>query len=824
MDLYAELRPKESTSTEENPSTSNQGSVLNINDHPLPVHTGTGETAIFQSTVFIEDGIYHRSIHHKIDLTSLKIYRIYYSHPVRWLLGFVIFINLMLSFFEYPSSMSLSSDYRFRDVTWHLPELGCGVMEGIEIVCLLVFLADCYAKFYLLGWRRFITRPWFVLYAFMVVISFVDIIVSLSFCEHRGSSPISLGYTLRIRRFFRPLFFIISSSIMKKFAKAAIKTLPQIFTVLFLLALHIYVFAMLGLLVFPREPQPTNSTNDTGYPPSGHSIPLENSSHASLITNYSYYEHFESQKYFGNIFDALTSLLVLLTTANHPDVMIPIYQFNRFSSLYFILFLGLGAFIILNLLIAVTYNQFRGFFLKSLRSSFRRRRVAFRAAFTILAKQTRKSSGSSRPELVSKGLVRRLLRRMRLNSKKISLMFTKLETTGGGTVNWPQFREIFDLVAQDSHQTRDTANESEYYTSFRPFHWFQYGIRHRFFNYFTYVISVVNVLLVTIELEIAYDESFTRADSRLAYYNLFFVIYYIVEQILKLIGYGGRRYFKSIGNVYEGFVTCTLFLLEFLVLVLYDSPKHSHDPLVDISYLNIIIRLMNIFIVLRLLRILVQVSYLKLLTSTMVDLIWNVRGFFGIIIVVYYLFAFLGMELFDDVDGPTTKCNPAPDYDTLLYYGNNFHDFASSLVTLWDVMVVNNWFVFLDKFACDSRFEKWAKLYFIVWWLVSAIICMNLFISLVLEIFLIKWEVWQRQTADGQSQTGSLEESAGWENQTGSSGEESQVWHLLCVYSLFNRLCYMISSHSPRPSLSIGSFQFFNVTHRKMRKCVTLKT
>jgi two pore calcium channel protein 2 len=795
VDLYADLKPKESTSTEENPSISDRTSLLNINDLPLPANTvNTSETPVIQSTVFIEDGIYHRSIHHKIDPTSLKIYRIYYSRPVRWLLGIVIFINLMLSFFEFPSSMSLSSDYRFRDITWHWPEPGCGVTEGIEIVCLLVFLVDCYAKFYLLGWRRFITRPWFVLYAIMVVISFVDMIVSLSFCEHRGSFPISLGYTLRIRRFFRPLFFIISSSIMKKFAKAAIKTLPQIFTVLFLLALHIYVFAMFGLLVFPREPQPINGTNETGYTPSGHSIPFENSSSSSPITNYSHYEHLESGKYFGNIFDALTSLLVLLTTANHPDVMIPIYQFNRFSSLYFILFLGLGAFIILNLLIAVTYNQFRGFFLKSLMSSFHRRRVAFRAAFTILAKQTRKLRGSSRPpsiELVSKDLVRQLLRKMHLSEKKISLMFTKLETTGGTvnqhqtqtqthTVNWQQFRDIFDVVDQDPHETRGTSNESEseYYTNYRPFQWFQLGIRHRFFNYFTYVISVVNVLLVTIELEIAYDESFTRADSRLAYYNLFFVIYYTVEQVLKLVGYGCRRYFRSIGNVYEGVVTCALLFLEFLVLVLYDSPKHSHDPLVDIQYLNIIIRLMNIFIVLRLLRILVQVSYLRLLTSTMVDLIWNVRGFFGIIIVVYYLFAFLGMELFDDVDGPTKTCHPAPDYDNLLYFGNNFHDFASSLVTLWDVMVVNNWFIFLDKFACDSRFGKWAKLYFIAWWLVSAIICMNLFISLVLEIFLIKWEVWQRRNLDERTQMGTLEESG---DQTESSGEGSQVCTMSCI-------------------------------------------
>ena len=773
VDLYADLRPKDTPSIDE--TTSDQSTLLNINDLPLPQHSN--ETAIFQSAVFIEDGFYHRSIHHKIDPTSLKIYRIYYSRPIRWLLGFFIFINLMLSFFEYPSSMSLSSDYRFRNVTWHWPEPKCGLTETIEIICLIVFLADCYAKFFLLGWRRFISRPWFVLYAIMVVVSFIDIIVSLSFCDYRDDTfPKSLGYTLRIRRFFRPLFFLISSSIMKKFTKAAVLTLPQIFSVLFLLALHIYVFAMFGLLVFPRSPVPTNGTNDTGHNPSGNSFPLLNTSNITLNTDYSFYEHLESKEYFGNIFEALTSLLVLLTTANHPDVMIPIYQFNRFSSLYFILFLGIGAFIILNLLIAVTYNQFRGFFQNSLQSSFRRRRVAFKAAFTLLAKQTRKSHNRavSRPggqELVSKDLVRRLLQRAKFGKKSVPLMYTKLETVGGNHINWQQFRDVFDVV-QDLSKSSDGQSGSLYYTNIRAFQWFQLAIRHKVFGYFTYVISIINVILVTIELEIAYNESFSRADSRLAYYNLFFVIYYATEQILKLVGYGCKNYFKNVGNVYEGLITCALILLEFIVLVLYDSPLHLHDPLVDINYLNIVIRLMNIFIVLRLLRILVQVSSLKLLVSTMVDLIWNVRGFFGIIVVIYYLFAFLGMELFHDVDGPSDPSKGCKlDYDNQFYFGNNFHDFASSLVTLWDVMVVNNWFLFLDKFACDSFFGTWAKLYFIVWWLVSAIICVNLFISLVLEIFLIKWEAWNKNSVDERSQG----EALGDDNQTGTSGEGSQV-------------------------------------------------
>ena len=722
--------------------------------------TDISETVIFQSAVFIEDGINYHSIHHRIDPASLKLYRIYYSKYVRWCLGFVIFINLMLAFVEYPTSLTLSSDKHFRDV-WHAADPLCGITESIELLCLTVFLVDCSLKFFLLGWRRFVRKPWLIVYSIMIALSFVDVGVSLSFCGSReDSSSRSLLYTVRVRRYCRPIFFLLSSTIMKKFIKAVVLTLPQIFSVLSLLVLHLYVFAMIGLLVFPRPTSYYNLTNASHPLPNATQsdyVPLLSSITPNVTQSnlsYSHYAQLEGKKYFSSVTQAFISLLVLLTTANHPDVMMPIYQYNRFSSIYFILFLGIGAYLILNLLIAATYNQFKGFFQNSLQSSFFRRRVAFRAAFSLLAKKTQQlqQKGGSRmnyvQEVVNKDFVRRLLQKARIPQKQIPQMYTKLETmTSSQCLNWQQFKDVFDLVSKEPTKVR--RERLPFYGHYRWLQWIQLVIRHNFFSYFTYILSIVNVLLITIELQISYENALERSDSRLAYYNLVFVFYYILEQILKLIGYGFKGYFKSFGNVYEGSLTIILVVIEILIIACSRGALASHRSQSEIFHYDTAIRIMNIVIVLRLLRIVAHIQRLRILISIIIDLFRNLSGFAGLMVIIYYIFALLGMSLFSDVDGESQKLDEdtgsswsetCGTYDNLNYYANNFHDFASSLVTLWDVMVVNNWYVFLEKFDRDSSLGTWSSIFFIMWWLVATIVGTNLFVSLVLDTFLIRWD------------------------------------------------------------------------------------
>ena len=68
----------------------------------------------------------------------------------------------------------------------------------------------------------------------------------------------------------------------------------------------------------------------------------------------------EGDKYFSGPLASLVSLFILTTTANNPDVMIPAYTANRWNVLFFVAYLLLTTFLILNAITALVYNNFSG--------------------------------------------------------------------------------------------------------------------------------------------------------------------------------------------------------------------------------------------------------------------------------------------------------------------------------------------------------------------------------------------------------------------------------------------------------------------------------
>jgi len=53
------------------------------------------------------------------------------------------------------------------------------------------------------------------------------------------------------------------------------------------------------------------------------------------------------------------NILILQTTANFPDIMLPIYKDNRFASLFFVAFLLINNVILLNLTLSVFYMNYK---------------------------------------------------------------------------------------------------------------------------------------------------------------------------------------------------------------------------------------------------------------------------------------------------------------------------------------------------------------------------------------------------------------------------------------------------------------------------------
>ena len=64
----------------------------------------------------------------------------------------------------------------------------------------------------------------------------------------------------------------------------------------------------------------------------------------------------------------------------------------------------------------------------------------------------------------------------------------------------------------------------------------------------------------------------------------------------------------------------------------------------------------------------------------------------------------------------------------------NFNDFPASLITLFHIMVVNNWYVTANMYyyVMDS---SWPIFYFMLFWVMTVLIMLNLVIAFVLDIY-----------------------------------------------------------------------------------------
>ncbi|CAF5109348.1 unnamed protein product [Rotaria magnacalcarata] len=145
-----------------------------------------------------------------------------------------------------------------------------------------------------------------------------------------------------------------SSQLMKKALKAVQKDLVTIIACVAMALAHILFFAIMAMFLFPRSETQKDSQGST---------------------------------YFSSLHDSVFQLLVLYSTANNPDVMMPAYSDNRLNVLFFLVFVIIGIYWIQNLITAVVYRAFRGYFLNSIINSQLRRRVAVKASFEALKKQ-----------------------------------------------------------------------------------------------------------------------------------------------------------------------------------------------------------------------------------------------------------------------------------------------------------------------------------------------------------------------------------------------------------------------------------------------------
>ena len=64
----------------------------------------------------------------------------------------------------------------------------------------------------------------------------------------------------------------------------------------------------------------------------------------------------------------------------------------------------------------------------------------------------------------------------------------------------------------------------------------------------------------------------------------------------------------------------------------------------------------------------------------------------------------------------------------------NFNDFASSIIVLFQQMVINNWYIVIDMFSELTGHYWYVHLFFVSFWVIVVLILVNIIVSIVLEI------------------------------------------------------------------------------------------
>jgi two pore calcium channel protein 2 len=170
-------------------------------------------------------------------------------------------------------------------------------------------------------------------------------------------------------------------------------------------------------------------------------------------------------------------------------------------------------------------------------------------------------------------------------------------------------------------------------------------------------------------------------------------------------------------------------------------------------------RVVNMVLIVRLINLAPSIKVMHAILSNIIDIVRSLRPIFGILASLYYVYALLGMQLFankiriDSFDyiNRTYLAVYCGSYKQLNYWSNNFNDFFSSLVVLWDLMVVNNWQIIINAYVEVTT--SWHRIYFYFWWVICTIITLNVCVSLILDLFIMKWEKALSSEADSSRRT-----------------------------------------------------------------------
>ncbi|KAM6164230.1 voltage-dependent T-type calcium channel subunit alpha-1G isoform 29-T29 [Rhynchocyon petersi] len=522
-----------------------------------------------------------------------------------------------------------------------------------------VFLAEMTVKVVALGWcfgeQAYLRSSWNVLDGLLVLISVIDILVSM--VSNSGTKILGMLRVLRLLRTLRPLRVISRAQGLKLVVETLMSSLKPIGNIVVICCAFFIIFGILGVQLFKGKffvcqgEDTRNITNKSDC----------------AEASYRWVRH----KYnFDNLGQALMSLFVLASKDGWVDIMYdgldavgvdqqPIMNHNPWMLLYFISFLLIVAFFVLNMFVGVVVENFHK------------------------CRQHQEEEEARRRE---EKRLRRLEKKRRSKEKQMA-----------------------------------EAQCKPYYSDYSRF---RLLVHHLCTSHYLdlFITGVIGLNVVTMAME--HYQQPQILDEALKICNYIFTVIFVLESVFKLVAFGFRRFFQDRWNQLD----LAIVLLSIMGITLEEIEVNASLPINPT-----IIRIMRVLRIARVLKLLKMAVGMRALLDTVMQALPQVGNLGLLFMLLFFIFAALGVELFGDLEcDETHPCEGLGRHAT-------FRNFGMAFLTLFRVSTGDNWNgIMKDTLRdCDQESTCYntviSPIYFVSFVLTAQFVLVNVVIAVLMK-------------------------------------------------------------------------------------------
>ena len=416
-----------------------------------------------------------------------------------------------------------------------------------------------------------------------------------------------------------------------------------------------------------------------------------------------------NSEYFSDFFEAFWQLYVLVTTANSPDVMMPAYNNSRAYILFFVAFLLVNLYLFMRVFLAVIYKSYKDNLKAEVREAVELKRDLLKRSFQLMDSDLNKQA--------FKNLAREAAPERDEEFWEVAWLILDPRQTGQlAAQEYYQIAELLDLRVVNIKIQRPRWFPQLYES--RISRLIVQAVRKVYFRYVFDLIIFVNAIFIAFDLDGG---------------EPFFLALFSLEILVKLYAFGARSFVRKWWNIFDTVVVTSALVVSLVEAAMEETAASQ----VALDFL-MVLRVIRIF------RIFHSIARFKVVINTILHILPSMATYMAVLLVFFYSFALLGMELFGGlVNDQLENCgNPLlqeSDFWRDGYCRNNFNDLFAALVTLFELLTVNQWHVITDGFVRVTG--PAARLYFFAFHLICVTVILNIFSAFVIEAFILEFNV-----------------------------------------------------------------------------------